>query len=63
LAPWTKFSSAVDRTLVISFLAQDRGSQQPSVDGPNDAAVGPGNTIEKSSPVNAVVVDIRFDEV
>jgi hypothetical protein len=24
---------------------------------------GPGNTIEKSSPVNAVVVDIRFDEV
>ena len=52
-----------DRVSVICFLAQHRGGQQSSVDGPNDAGAGPGHTFEKSSPVNAVVVRIRFDEI
>jgi hypothetical protein len=52
-----------DGTLVICFLAQHRGGQESSVDGPNDAGSGPGHTFEKSSTVNAVVVGICFDEV
>src|ERR1700674_3342736 len=50
-------------TSVICFLAQYRGSQQSSVNGPNDAGSSPGHTFEKTSTVNAVVVGICFDEV
>ena len=52
-----------DCTSVICFLAQYRGSQQSSVNGPNDAGSSPGHTFEKTSTVNAVVVGICFDEV